>query len=141
MKVTLEEKELPQFIHTEIVPILFDGIVIGLIGQLGAGKTTFSRELLRVLDTQHTVSSPSYVLQNIYETTKGQEISHWDLYRVADVPDEIYFDSYFLTLIEWADKMPDYSLHCDYSLLFERTTEDSKRSLLLTKHTSASTER
>ena len=63
--------------------------VIGLAGDLGAGKTTLARASLRVLGVTGTVRSPTYTIAEPYETRVGR-IWHLDLYRIAN-PDELEY--------------------------------------------------
>lgn len=86
--------------------------VILLKGDLGAGKTTFSRGLIRAKfdDEDMRVTSPSYLLDNAYEYDEGQNVHHMDLYRlptgcdlsILGIP-EIYSTS--LCIIEWPQRM------------------------------------
>jgi len=87
-------------------------LVVFLHGELGAGKTTLVRGLLRSLGEQGTVRSPSYTLLETYEPG-GHRLLHLDLYRLggaAEVAalglrDEL--DAGVLLLIEWPERAPE----------------------------------
>ena len=66
-----------------LAPALLDGGVVFLRGELGAGKTTFARALLRALGVGERVKSPTYSLLERY-TVNGRDAFHLDLYRIAD---------------------------------------------------------
>ncbi len=85
------------------------GGVIHLHGDLGAGKTTLTRGIMRGYGYSGAVKSPTYTLVEPYEFERCH-IYHFDLYRLAD-PEEVeylgtedYFSEANLCIIEWAEK-------------------------------------
>lgn len=120
----------------KFAPLLKEGDVISLEGDLGAGKTalvTFIGEYFNIKD----VSSPSFALVNIYEGDK--KIYHLDLYRFED-EDEILdldYDNYFypedgLTFLEWAKNVASYLPDGMIKLKINKL-EDDKRELVFYK--------
>lgn len=92
-----------------LAPVLQDGGVVFLHGELGAGKTTFARALLRALDVGERVKSPTYTLLERYKVGT-RDAFHLDLYRIADAGelewlglDELDAPD-ALVLIEWPER-------------------------------------
>ncbi len=86
--------------------------VIALLGDLGVGKTVFTKGLARGLGITEAVSSPTFTI--VQEYTDGRiPFYHFDVYRIGDVEemDEIGFDDYIygdgLCMIEWANLIMD----------------------------------
>ncbi len=82
--------------------------VVHLMGDLGAGKSTLARSLLRALGVTGAIRSPTYTLVERYPLSDGGEAWHLDLYRIAD-PGELEYlgldaDGVVLWLIEWPER-------------------------------------
>jgi tRNA threonylcarbamoyladenosine biosynthesis protein TsaE len=82
-----------------------------LEGEMGAGKTSLIKTILRILGVKDTISSPTFSLVNSYELPNHKSIFHADLYRVEN-EEELYdigFDEYLeansLIFIEWSERM------------------------------------
>lgn len=95
-----------------IAEVLGRGDFVGLVGNLGAGKTTLVRGLVESLNPDIRVSSPTYTLVNLYETRPA--VVHVDLYRLegaGDLETTGYWDYVSnpdgLVLVEWLDRVPD----------------------------------
>lgn len=79
-------------------------------GQMGAGKTTLSKEILLQLGVGQNVQSPTFSLVNEYQTKTGEIIYHFDLYRLKNIQEalaigiEEYLDSGNYCLIEWPEQ-------------------------------------
>jgi tRNA threonylcarbamoyladenosine biosynthesis protein TsaE len=89
------------------------GEILSLVGDLGAGKTTFLKGLARGLKVSQHITSPTFVLMKVYPTNKGQikELVHVDCYRLpAKEFNNIGLGDYLgrpdtVVAIEWADKL------------------------------------
>ena len=100
--------------------------VIYLHGELGAGKTTVARGLVRELGIDAPVKSPTYTLVELYET-QARRVVHFDLYRLQD-PEELeflsareYFTPDHTCLVEWPERgapylpPPDLTVNIEYA--------------------------
>ncbi len=78
-------------------------------GEMGAGKTTFIKEICSALGVTETISSPTFSLVNEYISDSGMSIYHFDLYRLNDEEElydlgfEEYLDQKHYVFIEWPE--------------------------------------
>lgn len=96
-------------------------VLVCLEGDLGAGKTTLARGLLRALGHAGRVPSPTYTLVEPYELA-GLRVHHLDLYRLADEEELLFLgasdwlDAPGLTLVEWPERAPGLFARADLRL-------------------------
>ncbi|MCK5759974.1 MAG: tRNA (adenosine(37)-N6)-threonylcarbamoyltransferase complex ATPase subunit type 1 TsaE [Candidatus Delongbacteria bacterium] len=111
-KITTSEEETEIFAE-ELSSKVKGGDIICYFGEVGAGKTVFTRGLCKGLGVTGYVNSPSYIILNLYNSPK-YKIYHYDLYRISDVEEltEIGFYDFAgkddsVTIIEWSEKLAD----------------------------------
>lgn len=112
-------EQLQEFVR-EVAASLQGGAVLGLVGGLGAGKTTFTQMLAKELGVEAAVKSPTFTLMQEYEITsevmeeKGVcTLVHVDAYRIEDPREfeviglyDVAGASDTVTVVEWAEKAP-----------------------------------
>ena len=86
------------------------GDVICLQGDLGAGKTTFVQGLAQGWGSLDSVSSPTFILVNLYRRANGDQLFHLDAYRIESMPEgeELDLDSMLMDgalVIEWPERL------------------------------------
>lgn len=123
----LDEQELTD-LAARTAPQLEPPMVIYLEGDLGAGKTTFARALIRALGHPGRVKSPTYGLLEHY-TLGDISVLHLDLYRIEDPGELEYlavrdlYDERTVLLVEWPDRGAGYLPAPDLVLDFGETDE------------------
>ena len=91
---------------------LHPGDVVAFTGDLGAGKTAFSRGILRGLGYEGRVTSPTFAIVSEYHTKKA-DVAHFDMYSILDAEAlwELGFDEYLdgrrIVLIEWSENIAE----------------------------------
>ncbi|MCF6251427.1 MAG: tRNA (adenosine(37)-N6)-threonylcarbamoyltransferase complex ATPase subunit type 1 TsaE [Methylococcaceae bacterium] len=108
MKITLINEQETEQIGAELWRILPKKCLVFLKGDLGAGKTTLTRGLLRAAGYKKTVKSPTYTLVEEYEMS-DRKVFHFDLYRIKD-PQELewigihdYLEQQSICFVEWPE--------------------------------------
>ena len=87
-------------------------LVLELIGDVGAGKTTFVRGLAKGIGVKEAVTSPSFTISKIYRGEKASLV-HYDFYRLADPGimqedlAESIADPHTITIVEWGQSIQD----------------------------------
>lgn len=113
MKILSNSTEQTEQIGEKIAKMLVSKDIIAYSGDLGAGKTAFTRGVLKGLGYDGRVTSPTFALVNEY-ILKDFTVYHFDMYRILD-EDALYdigFDDYLnsdgILLIEWSENIIDY---------------------------------
>ena len=124
-----ETIELAQNIESEKFP----NMVICLKGDLGTGKTVFTKGFAQALEVKEEVTSPTFTI--IKEYTSGEmPLYHMDVYRldghVEDLGLEEYFTKKGITIIEWADMIEDYLPEKRLEIKIKSSTEDEDKRII-----------
>ena len=107
------------------------GTVLAYRGDLGAGKTAFTRGLARGLGCREPVTSPTYTIVNEYLTGR-LPLFHFDMYRLGSSDDlwdigwEDYLDRNGICAVEWSENVDDAMENAVY-VTIEKTGEESRR--------------
>lgn len=116
---------------------VFKGAVIELVGDVGAGKTTFTKAFAKALGIQDTVHSPTFTIENRYQISDGRTLLHYDFYRLDDPGimknelAEALEDESNIVVIEWADIVDGVLPSDRLTIQFETPSETSRNITLL----------
>jgi tRNA threonylcarbamoyladenosine biosynthesis protein TsaE len=125
LTIDLPDESTTQSLGRRLARALAPGLSVWLSGELGAGKTTLARGVLRELGYGGRVKSPTYTLVELYPFS-GFNLYHFDLYRFADPAEweeagfREYFNSASICLVEWPEKaagfipLPDLRITLDF---------------------------
>ena len=111
--------------------VLQPGTILAYKGDLGAGKTAFTRGLARGLGCSDMVTSPTYTIVNEYLSGK-YPLFHFDMYRLSSADDlwdigwEDYLDRNGICAVEWSENVEE-ALEGAISVTIEKLDEDSRR--------------
>jgi len=109
MNINYTLNQLPQ-IAEQIIDEASNKILL-FYGEMGVGKTTLIKEIVKQLEIDDVVTSPTFSLVNEYKSRKGEIIYHFDFYRInseeeaMDIGIDEYFESNHWCLIEWPENI------------------------------------
>lgn len=119
------------------------GEIIGLIGELGSGKTTFVKGLAEGLKVTDTITSPTFVMLKTYPTKIGNndiEFVHIDAYRIENLDDikSVGIEDYLnrdniIMAVEWAEKIREILPPKTIYMNFQHSNQENYRKISLKK--------
>lgn len=119
MKYSTKSEKETRAIASRFAKTLKPGCVLVFTGDLGGGKTTFTKGIAVGLGLSDTVTSPTFVLMQIYKKHKNANskilrLYHFDLYRIKSAQElhDLGFDDFIsdpdaISIIEWGEKFPN----------------------------------
>lgn len=129
-----ETIELAQNIESEKFP----NMVICLEGDLGSGKTVFTKGFAQAMEITEEVTSPTFNIIKEY-TTGELPLYHMDVYRLDGKVDDLGIEDYYtkqgVTIIEWSDTISDYLPEKRLDIKIKNSGDDEdKRTIIITPH-------
>jgi tRNA threonylcarbamoyladenosine biosynthesis protein TsaE len=132
MIIEVNNEQATKDLATAIAVNLKGGEVFELVGDVGAGKTTFVKGLAKGLAIEDDIQSPSYTISRVYEARDNLQLVHYDFYRLsepgimANEVAEMIHDEKTITVIEWADIVEGILPENRYTIRFESPSETSR---------------
>lgn len=108
IKVKIKDVEQMVNLGSLIASFATPNLVIGLNGDLGAGKTVLTKGIGKYLGIKRVINSPTFTIMKIYDTTNEEikKLYHLDVYRLDSAESDFELEEYFyldgLTVIEWS---------------------------------------
>jgi len=132
-KITTKNENETIRIAQNIESEKFPNMIICLEGDLGAGKTVFTKGLAMALGIEEVITSPTFNI--IKEYNEGEmPLYHMDLYRLNGNPSELGIDEYYdkggIVIIEWADMIREY-LPAERLEIKIKVIDENKRLLII----------
>ena len=137
-KITTYSEEETIELADNIESEKFTKMVMCLRGELGSGKTVFTKGFAQALEVKEEVTSPTFTI--IKEYTSGEmPLYHMDVYRLDGKVDDLGIEEYYnkkgITIIEWADMIEDYLPDKRLDIRIKNSSEDEdKRIITITPH-------
>lgn len=135
MKLKMEANGLEQTreIATAFAKCLKSPMIVLLNGDLGSGKTTFVKEVVKALGCDELVTSPTFTLLNTYNAKFP--IYHFDMYRLSSAEEamNVGFEEYFdkktldgVCFVEWSENVEGLIKDVDFVIEIEKTGENKR---------------
>lgn len=133
MSIQLHSSEETRELGNRLAKLLQAGDVITLEGELGVGKTTFTKGIATGLDIKRNITSPTFTIVKEYH---GKiPLYHMDVYRLEDSLEDIGFDEYFhgngVSVVEWAGFIEPYLPENRLDISIHYTEDEDIREIYL----------
>lgn len=139
IKVISDSEQTTKLIAKKYASSIKSPIVISLVGDLGAGKTTFAKGFAEGMGVKDVITSPTFTIMNEYEGS-SMPLYHFDMYRLSSMEEAIGagFEEYFnlktlkgVVLVEWASNVEGLLPALHVEVLFKKLDEN-KREITIT---------
>lgn len=133
MTIEVQNELAMKTLGENIGATLRGGEVFQLVGDVGAGKTTFVKGLARGLGVKDDVQSPSFTISRVYDGRDNLQLVHYDFYRLSDAGimsnelAEMVHDPLTITVVEWAGIVEGVLPEDHITLTITAPTEDTRR--------------
>ncbi|KYG58568.1 tRNA (adenosine(37)-N6)-threonylcarbamoyltransferase complex ATPase subunit type 1 TsaE [Planococcus maritimus] len=126
--MTVQSPEQTEELAMRLASLLQPGDLLTLEGDLGAGKTTFTKGLAKGLGIERTVNSPTFTILKQYEGRVN--LNHFDVYRLENSDEDIGFDELFaeeaVSVVEWAQFIEEYLPTDRLKIVIRRLSEERR---------------
>jgi tRNA threonylcarbamoyladenosine biosynthesis protein TsaE len=138
MKYSTKSEKETRAIAERFAKTLVPGSVLICTGDLGGGKTTFTKGIAAGLGLQDAVTSPTFVLMQIYKKKKSSKnkvsrLYHFDLYRMKSAQElhDLGFDDFVsdpraISILEWGEKFPEIIPQKAIHIFFKNVGADKR---------------
>ncbi len=140
VEVTVKNEKEAEALGIQLTKSLFPGSVVALSGDLGTGKTTFTKAIAKGLGITDLITSPTFTI--IHEYKGGRlPLYHFDVYRIDEEEEfrNLGYEEYFygdgVCVIEWADKIERYLPVEAMRIRISYGGEEGERIFIFDEHT------
>ena len=133
------EKIAKEFIEKISMGVYSNALVVGLYGDLGSGKTTFTQDIAKIFNIKEDITSPTYVIEKIYDINHKdfKKLVHIDAYRLDSAKellvldwDKTLADSRNIIFIEWPERVVNV-LPKNHAKVFFKFISEFEREIII----------